>query len=152
MDARESFASLLAEFSTASGLTAAPDEHGGVTLEIGDVIVNLQLLPESEQLLSWTTLGFLGRDANADLRMVHLMRLNDTPGETGGYVFSFDRSDDDRVLAHDIRPLAFFDTADRLAAWIEALVDLVEITRVKIDEAYPFVDDESLDPVFEEVT
>lgn len=151
MNARETFKTLLAEFAEASGLKAELDERNGVVLEFGDVIVNLQLLPESGSLLAWSTLGLLGDDANADLRVALLLQDNDRLGETGGFTFSFDPEDAERVLAHDIRPLDFFDGADGLAAWIETLVDLVEATRVKIDAAAPYVDDDDLEPYFEEV-
>lgn len=151
MNARESFKTLLAEFAEASGLKADLDERNGVVLEFGDVIVNLQLLPESGRLLAWSALGILGDDANADVRVALLLQDNDRLGETGGFSFSFDPEDSERVLAHDIRPLDFFSGADELAAWIETLVDLVEATRVKIDAAAPYVDDDDLEPYFEEL-
>lgn len=151
MDVRESFAVLLDEFTTATGLALTRDGQDGATLELGETIVNLQLLPESEQLLAWATLGFLGDDANADVRLAHLLRLNDRMGANGGFVFSFDTGDQDRVLVHDVRPLGFFEKADVLAAWIEALLDLVETTRVKLDAECPYVDDDELDRVFKEV-
>lgn len=151
MDAREEFAAVLADMSSAAGLDVKLDETNSAVLEIGNVVVNLHLLPESRQVLAWATLGFLGADVHAPARLVFLMRLNDELPATGGYTFSIDRADSDRVLAHDIRPLAWLTDGDRLAAWIEALVDLIESTRVKIDEACPFVDDEPLEPVLEEV-
>ena len=151
MDARETFEGLLSEFNAASGLRAELDAQHAAVLEFGDVIVNLQLLPESGNVLAWATLGFLGDDANADLRLARLLQFNDRMGENGGFVFSLDSEDQDRVLAHDFRPLAFFANADVLAAWIEALVDLVEATRAKIDATCPYVDDDDLEPVFREV-
>ncbi len=152
MDVRESFERLLSEFAAASGIAVERDDQDGAAFEIGEVIVNLQLLNESGMLVCWSTLGFLGNDANADLRIAFLMKINDAPEETGGYSIALDRSDADRVLVHDIRPLVVFDSADRLAAWVEALVDLVVSTRAKVDAECPYVDDDDLDPVFEEVT
>ena len=151
MDARETFEGLLAEFNAASGLKAELDEQNAAVLEFGDVIVNLQLLPESGQVLAWSTLGFLGDDENADIRLARLLQLNDHLGENGGFAFSFDPDDTDRVLVHDFRPLAFLANADVLAAWIEALVDLVEQTRVMLDAECPYVDDADLEPLFREV-
>ena len=112
MDARETFEGLLAEFNAASGLKAELDEQNAAVLEFGDVIVNLQLLPESGQVLAWSTLGFLGDDENADIRLARLLQLNDHLGENGGFAFSFDPDDTDRVLVHDFRPLAFLANAD----------------------------------------
>lgn len=151
MDARETFEGLLAEFNAASGLKAELDEQNAAVLEFGDVIVNLQLLPESGQVLAWSTLGFLGDDENADVRLARILQLNDGMGENGGFAFSFDPDDMDRVLVHDFRPLGFFADADVLAAWIEALVDLVEQTRVMLDAECPYVDDADLEPLFREV-
>ena len=151
MDARETFEGLLAEFNEASGLQAELDERNAAVLELGDVIVNLQLLPESGQVLAWSTLGFLGDDENADVRLARLLQFNDRMGENGGFVFSFDTEDQDRVLAHDFRPLDFFADADVLAAWIEALVNLVETVRAKLDAECPYVDDGDLEPVIREV-
>ena len=151
MDARETFEGLLAEFNAASGLRAELDERNAAVLELGDVIVNLQLLPESGQVLAWSTLGFLGDDENADVRLARLLQFNDRMGENGGFVFSFDTEDQDRVLAHDFRPLDFFADADVLAAWIEALVNLVETVRAKLDAECPYVDDGDLEPVVREV-
>lgn len=151
MDARETFEGLLAEFNAASGLKAELDEQNAAVLEFGDVIVNLQLLPESGQVLAWSTLGFLGDDENADIRLARLLQLNDHLGENGGFAFSFDPDDTDRVLVHDFRSLAFLANADVLATWIEALVDLVEQTRVMLDAECPYVDDADLEPLFREV-
>jgi len=151
MDVRESFESLLAEFNAASGLQVELDARNAAVMEFGDVVVNLQLLPESGQVLAWSTLGFLGDDANADMRLAHLLRFNDQMGEHGGFVFSLDAGDRDRVLVHDIRPLGFLADADVLAAWIESLVDLVEMARVRLDAECPYVDDDDLEPLFEEV-
>ena len=151
MDARETFEGLLAEFNEASGLQAELDERNAAVLELGDVIVNLQLLPESGRVLAWSTLGFLGDDENADVRLARLLQFNDRMGENGGFVFSFDTEDQDRVLAHDFRPLDFFADADVLAAWIEALVNLVETVRAKLDAECPYVDDGDLEPVVREV-
>ena len=148
MDARETFEGLLAEFNAASGLKAELDEQNAAVLEFGDVIVNLQLLPESGQVLAWSTLGFLGDDENADIRLARLLQLNDHLGENGGFAFSFDPDDTDRVLVHDFRPLAFLANADVLATGIEALVDLVEQTRVMLDAECPYVDDADLEPLF----
>ena len=151
MDARETFEGLLAEFNAASGLKAELDEQNAAVLEFGDVILNLQLLPESGQVLAWSTLGFLGDDENADIRLARLLQLNDHLGENGGFAFSFDPDDTDRVLVHDFRPLGFLANADVLATWIEALVDLVEQTRVMLDAECPYVDDADLEPLFREV-
>lgn len=148
MDARETFEGLLTEFNAASGLKAELDEQNAAVLEFGDVIVNLQLLPESGQVLAWSTLGFLGDDENADIRLARLLQLNDHLGENGGFAFSLDPDDTDRVLVHDFRPLAFLANADVLATWIEALVDLVEQTRVMLDAECPYVDDADLEPLF----
>lgn len=151
MDAREEFAAVLAQFTADAVIAVEKPDAETATFEVGDVVVNLHLLPESRQVMAWSTLGFLGTDENAPSRLVYLMRLNDELPTTGGFTFSLDPADADRVLAHDVRPLAWFTDGDLLAAWIEALVDLIEGTRAKIDEACPFVDDEPLEPVFEEV-
>lgn len=151
MSTRETLVNVLSEFSADSGLKAELGADNTLVLELGDTLANLVYLPESEQVVLWTTLGFLGADDNADRRLAGLMMCNDCLPDNAGFTLALDRDDDDRVLLHDIRPAGFLDSGDKFAAWIEALLETVEKIRIRMDAEYPYIDDEDLDPVFEEV-
>ena len=150
----ENYENLLAEFAREAGAKLEREKNSlSATLQVGDdgsLIVNLELLPESGKLLAWAAVGRLGDDENAAARAAYLLSVNDTSFIESGFVTALD-SRNGEVIAHDIRDLGWFDGADRLAAWIEALVELVRGVRIQCDERYPFVDDETFEPLIEEV-
>ena len=153
-DIFESYENLLAEFSRESGIEVERGKDSlTATLAVGDdgaLIVNLELLPESGKLLAWAAVGRLGDDENAAARAGYLLSVNDVSLIESGFVISLDPRTDE-VVAHDVRELGWFDGADRLAAWIEAIAELVRGVRIKCDERYPYVDDEEAEPLIEEV-
>lgn len=150
MTAREQFEAVLADFSADSGLALKLGTDNTATLEKDDLVLTLVYLPESEQVVAWSTLGFLADDANAPLRVRLLMQWNDDPQMTNGFTLSLDPSDN-RVLVHDRRSVRFLDSADKLAVWLGILVDLLVTARSRLDREAPFVDDDPLGPRIEEV-
>ena len=153
MSAYDNFENLLAEFSRESGVEFERLENGAAVLSVGDdgaTLVNLQLLPESGKLLAWSAVGQLGDDENAAARAEHLLKVNDSGFVESGFTLALD-PDSGEVVAHDVRDLEWFDSPDRFAAWLEAAADLVRDVRIQCDELFPFVDDEPLAPVIEEV-
>ena len=44
------------------------------------------------------------------------------------------------VIVQDHRPVELFDSEDRLAAWVDALVDLVNLIRDTFEEKFPCTD------------
>lgn len=146
--AREQFEAVLADFSAASGIELRLGTDNVAVLERGETVISLVYLPESEQVVAWTTLGFLADDANAPRRVRLLMRWNDDPAVTNGFTFGLDE-EDGRVIVHDRRSVRFLDNADRLAAWLGILVDLVAEARDRLDREAPLADDELLEPEIE---
>ena len=145
MELKNQFTEVLAEFNRASGLHLELSPEGTTTLEVGEDILNLQYLPASASVLAWTTLGFLGEDVNAPLRTKFLLEKHDAMLRSRGFVFSLDPEDRNRVLVHDVRKVTFFENGDRLAAWLEDLLELTRETREELSEAAPYVDDEPFD-------
>lgn len=150
MNAREQFECVLADFSAESGIKLALDSDNTAVLSNADAPITLIYLPRSEQVVAWATLGFLGEDANAPRRLRLLMQWNDDPKVTNGFSFALDEADD-RVLVQDRRSVRFLDSADKLAAWLDILVDLIAETQNRLDREAPYVDDEPLEPFIEEV-
>lgn len=148
MTAREQFVAVLAEFSAASGIELRLGVDNVAVLERGETVISLVYLPESEQVVAWTTLGFLADDANAPRRVRLLLQWNDDPAVTNGFTFGLDE-EEGRVVVHDRRSVRFLDNADRLAAWLGILVDLVAEARDRLDREAPFVDDGPLEPEIE---
>lgn len=148
MTAREQLEEVLAEFGAASGVELRLGSDNVAVLERGGTVISLVYLPESEHVVAWTTLGILADDANAPRRVRLLMQWNDDPAVANGYTFGLDEQDG-RVVVHDRRSVRFLDNADRLAAWLGILVDLVAEARDRLDREAPFVDDEPLEPEIE---
>lgn len=144
MTAREQFEAVLGEFSASSGIPLQLGADNVAVLEKDDTVLSLVYLPESEQVVVWATLGFLADDANAPLRVRLLMQWNDDPQVTNGFTFGLDGRDG-RVLVHDRRSVRFLDNVDKLAAWLEILVDLIVKTRDRLDSEAPFADDGPLE-------
>ena len=142
MDSKAQIADIFAEFSRESGVPLELSPDDSATLVVGDVIVNLQYLAASESLLAWATVGFLGADVNAPRRVRYLLEKHDALLKSHGFAFSLDPEDDDRVLAHDFHVTEYFETGDRLAAWIKDLVAVVRETRAELAAVAPYVDDE----------
>ena len=147
MEPKEEFEFLLADFERESGVKLERQDDGSAILvvgESGETIVNLELLPTSRQLLAWARVGNLGDDENAAERAKYLLSVNIVSYAQSGFVLALDERNDE-VIAHDIRPLEWFDSADRFAAWLEELIALVTKVRIECEEFYPYVDDEEVE-------
>ena len=153
MAVREDFENLLAEFVRESGVKIDRGEEGSATVAIGEerlVLLNLEFLPESGSVLAWAAVGNLGDDENAPARAEYLMSVNDREFLESGFVLA-QNAEDGLGVAHDVRRIEWFDSADRFAAWLEALYALVCRVRIECDERFPYVDDGELVSISEEV-
>ena len=149
--AREQLTSVLAEFSAESGIQLELGDDNTAVIEQENRVLALTYLPESEQVVAWSTVGFLWNDANATERVRLLLEWNDDPAITHGFTFALDQADG-RVIVHDRRSVRFLDNADKLATWLGILADLVFDARARLDGEAPFVDDEDeVESVIEEV-
>ena len=132
----ESFNMTLAEFGRRMG-TELVMEDGRCTFTVdGDVDVELDYLDEAHVVVAWAFVGLAPEDACAGDRARALLALNEVGADNGGFSLSLDPQTR-RVIAHDRRPAELFDAADRLAAWIGALTDLVDRIRRDFETRFP---------------
>ncbi len=144
MTPRDQFARILDEFSEASGLDVHLEADNSALLVRDSLALALSFLPQSETVVAWTTLGFLGDDANADRRVQLLLQWNDDPAVTHGFSFALDEAEG-RVLLHGRKDALALDSADRLAAWLDLFLSVFTDVRDRLDREAPFVDDDPLD-------
>jgi len=139
MDIRESFEQCLAAFGKVLGTELVFEEgHCNFTVD-GAVEIELDYYDDSDVVVAWATVGEMPEDDLAGDRALVLLALNELGSPAGGYTLSMD-ADTRRVIAHDNRPAEFFDSADRLAAWLDALVELVNAIREDFAERFPCMD------------
>lgn len=139
MGIRESFELCLADFGKALGTKLVFEEdHCNFTVD-GAVEIELDYYDDSDVVVAWATVGEMPEDDLAGDRALVLLALNELGSPAGGYTLSMD-ADTRRVIAHDNRPAEAFDSADRLAAWLETLVDLVNAIREDFAERFPCMD------------
>lgn len=135
---RKQFEAVLSEFGGIVGqeLAFADDV---VTFAVDDeVLVNLHYLNDSDYILAWSPIGDFGGedDAKAGERALALLRLNDIGGETQGFTLALD-ADSSLVLALDRQSALALGSADALAAWLEALVQVVRTVRTYFVDNFP---------------
>jgi hypothetical protein len=139
MDIRESFEQYLADFGKALGTELVFEEdHCNFTVD-GAVEIELDYYDDSDTVVAWATVGEMPEDDLAGDRALVLLALNELGSPAGGYTLSMD-ADTRRVIAHDNRPAEAFDSADRLAVWIDTLVELVNAIREDFAERFPCMD------------
>ena len=139
MDIRESFEQCLADFGKALGTKLVFEEdHCNFTVD-GAVEIELDYYDDSDVVVAWATVGEMPEDDLAGDRALVLLALNELGGAAGGYTLSMD-ADTRRVIAHDHRPAEAFESADRLAAWLDTLVELVNAIREDFAERFPCMD------------
>ena len=139
MDIRESFEQCLADFGKVLGTELVFEEdHCNFTVD-GTVEIELDYYDDSDVVVAWATVGEMPEDDLAGDRALVLLALNELGGPAGGYTLSMD-ADTRRVIAHDNRPAEAFDSADRLAAWLDTLVELVNAIREDFEVRFPCMD------------
>ena len=139
MGIRESFELCLADFGKALGTKLVFEEdHCNFTVD-GAVEIELDYYDDSDVVVAWATVGEMPEDDLAGDRALVLLALNELGGPAGGYTLSMD-ADTRRVIAHDNRPGEAFESADRLAAWLDTLVELVNAIREDFAERFPCMD------------
>jgi hypothetical protein len=85
--------------------------------------------------------GELPEDEYSGERALALLALDELGAGHAGFTLSMD-PETRRVVAHDRRGVEAVDSADRLAVWVESLVDLVKGIRHDFAERFPFEGDE----------
>ena len=135
----ESFNMSLAEFGEKLGIELAL-EDGHCNLIIDDTIeVEIDYYEDSHVVVAWATVGLALKDEFQEERARALLAMNELDAPNGGFSLSMD-PETRRVIAHDFRPAELFESGDRIAAWIGALVDLVNYVRCDFDERFPSAD------------
>ncbi len=135
----ESFNMSLREFGEKIGLELAIDDGKCVFTVDGMIDVEIDYVDEAHVVIAWTVVGLAPEDEYQGERARALLALNEIGAPNGGFSVSMD-PETRLVVVQDHRPAEIFDTADRLAAWIEALVDLVNVIRYKFEVEYPCSD------------
>ena len=139
MDIRESFEQCLADFGKVLGTELVFEEDRCNFTVDGAVEIELDYYDDSDVVIAWATVGEMPEDDLAGDRALVLLALNELGGPAGGYTLSMD-ADTRCVIAHDNRPAESFDSADRLAAWLDTLVELVNAIREDFAERFPCMD------------
>ena len=135
----ESFNISLGEFGKTIGLELALKD-GKCIFTVDDTIdVELDYVDDAHVVIAWATVGLAPEDYLMEQRARALLALNELDAPNGGFSVSMD-PETRLVVAHDHRPAELFDTADRLAAWVGALVDLVNLIRNTFAEKFPCSD------------
>ena len=135
----ESFNISLEEFGKTLG-TDLVLEDGRCNFIVDDAIeVEIDYLEDVHVVIAWTTVGIAPEYDYQGDRALALLALNELDAPNGGFSLSMD-PETRRVIAHDHRPAELFESGDRIAAWIGALVDLVNHVRNDFAERFPCED------------
>ena len=140
MPLQNSFNLSLAEFGEKIG--AELDIVNGRCNFVVDNAIEIEIdyIEEAHVVVAWTTIGLAPEDTYQGDRARALFELNELDAQNGGFSISID-PETRRVIAHDHRPAELFDSGDRVAAWIEVLVDLVNHVRNDFAERFPCEDE-----------
>lgn len=139
MPLQEAFNLVLADFGRHLGIgLALEDGRCNFTVD-GMVDVELDYLDDAQVVVAWAFVGLAPEDRYSGERAMVLLALNDLNAPNGGFSVAMD-PETRRVIAQDHRPAEFFDSADRLAAWIGALVELVDRIRREFESRFPCED------------
>ena len=141
MNGREQLEQVLAEFGEKTGFEIKLEEDRCNFIVDGVVEIELDYYADSAMLVAWSDVGELPEDEYSGERALALLALDELGAGHAGFTLSMD-PETRRVVAHDRRGSEAVDSADRLAGWIEALVDLVKGIRHDFAERFPFEGDE----------
>ncbi|MBP5640779.1 MAG: type III secretion system chaperone [Victivallales bacterium] len=135
----DSFNASLAEFGKTLGIELML-EDGRCNFIVDDTIeVELDYIEDAHVVVAWATVGLAIEDNYQGERARALLALNELDAPNGGFSISMD-PEMRRVIVHDHRPAELFDSADRIAVWIGALVDLVYHIRNDFEKRFPCAD------------
>ena len=135
----EAFSQSLAEFGEQLGIDLVLVD-GHCNFIIDDTIeVEIDYFDDSHVVVAWATVGFAPEDEYQEGRACALLEMNDLNAPNGGFSLSMD-PETRRVIVHDHRPVELFESADLLAVWIDALVDLVTHVRHDFEKRFPSAD------------
>ena len=146
MTARDQFEQVLADFSAESGIEVSLGEDNVAVINMEDASLMLNFLPQSGEVVAWSTVGFLTGDSCDAKRIELLLKWNDDPEVTEGFSFALSETDG-RILVHDHRNVDFLNTADILATWLGILIDVLRDTRARLEIEAPEEDDEDSEEV-----
>ena len=139
MSLPDSFNMSLEKFGEKIGIDLAL-EDGRCSLTVDDAIeVEIDYLEDAHVVIAWATVGLAPEDDFQGDRARALLALNELDAPNGGFSLSMD-PENRRIIAHDHRPAELFESGDRIAAWIGALVDLVNHVRDDFAERFPCED------------
>ncbi len=142
MDGRGQFERVLAEFGEKLGTKLElVDDRCNFVVD-GTVEVEIDYYPDGEYLVAWSTVGELPEDHFSAERALALLARNELGSFRAGFTLSMD-AETRRVVAHDRRGVEAIDSADRLAVWMDALVDLVKGIRFEFAKRFPFDGEDS---------
>ena len=139
MNLYDSFNSTLNEFGETLGMELALEDGKCIFTVDGDIDVEIDYYDEAEMVVAWTAVGVAPEDEYQTERARALLALNELDAPNGGFSVSMD-PEERLVIAHDHRPAELIDSVDRLAAWVGALVDLVNLIRNTFAEKFPCSD------------
>ena len=130
------FKEALESLSRTVGRELTIDENHCSLVVDGNVVVNLELLEESETVVAWAAVGTLPDDGQTYERASRLLAMNEPDGGTRGFTLAMDGRNR-MLVAHDRRAEDLFVTAEVLAGWIDDLVSLVKRIRSDFARDYP---------------
>jgi hypothetical protein len=141
MDIREQFEQVLAEFGDKMNCRLKLEDGRCSFTVDGAVEIEIDYYDEAEAVVAWSTVGELPEDALSRDRALALLAINELGSGHAGFTLSMD-PETRRVVAHDRRGAEAVDSADRLAVWMDALVDIVKGVRLEFSERFPFEGDD----------
>lgn len=135
----ESFQQVLADFGKIMGTELAMNENRCNFTVDGSVEVEIDYIEEAEEVVLWSSVGYALEDGFQEQRARALIELNELDAPNAGFTISME-PEGRMVVVHDHRPLEMFENADHVAAWINSLVELVNLIRTRFEEQFPCVD------------
>lgn len=135
----DSFNMILNEFGETLGAELVLEDGKCIFTVDGNIDVGIDYYDEADVVIAWSAVGILPEDEYQAERARALFALNELDAPNGGFSVSMD-PETRLVIVQDHRPVELFDSADRIAAWIDALVDLVNLIRNTFEEKFPCTD------------
>ena len=135
----DAFNMTLNEFGKTLGMELAIEDGKCIFTVDGIIDVGIDYNEEADVVIAWSAVGILPEDEYQAERARALFVLNELDAPNGGFSVSMD-PETRLVIVQDHRPVELFDSADRLAAWFDALVDLVNLIRDTFEEKFPCTD------------
>jgi len=132
----DAFNMTLNEFGKTLGTELSIEDGKCIFTVDGTIDVEIDYYDEADMVVAWAAVGVAPEDEFQAERACALFALNDLDAPNGGFSVSMD-PETRLVIAQDHRPAELFDSADRLAAWIGALVDLVNLIRDTFEQKFP---------------